>query len=412
MKKLRQSLEFIPTLKEVSSDAVIQSHKILLRGGYAHQTAAGIYSYLPIGYRVIKKICEITRQEHDKAGCSELFLPVLQPKSLWDQTKRWDAYGDNLMKLKDRNERDFCLGPTHEEVITDIVKTYIKSYKKLPIGLYQIQTKFRDEFRPRFGLMRGREFIMKDLYTFHESQECLQNWYDIASDIYTNIFKRCGLDFVKIEADNGEIGGTSSHEFMALCEVGEDVITYCKECGYSSNQEASDLFEGAPCPKCEADIYEAKGIELGHIFQLGTKYSDALSANINNASGELIPIVMGCYGIGISRITMAVLEQHSRESKVMWPDEISPYDVHVIVSDVNNSDQMKAAIELETKFSKEGLECLVDDRDERMGSKIKDADLIGVPKKYIIGKDFENGFIEYRDHYEDSVLVATSDLLK
>lgn len=408
---MRQSLEFIPTLKEVSSDAVIQSHKILLRGGYAHQTAAGVYSYLPIGYRVIKKISEITRQEHDNIGCSELFLPVLQPKSLWDQSQRWDTFGDNLMKLRDRHDREFCLGPTHEEVITEIVRTYVKSYKKLPLALYQIQTKFRDEFRPRFGLMRGREFVMKDLYTFHDSQEDLQVWYDDVAQVYSNILTRCGLDFVMIEADNGDIGGTSSHEFMALCEIGEDTITYCRKCGYSANQEASDLFEGAPCPKCDSEIEEAKGIELGHIFQLGTKYSESLSANINNAAGDVIPIVMGCYGIGVSRIVMAVLEQHSQDGVVMWPDEISPYDVHVIVGDVNDKEQMEFAIKLEEKFTKEGLECLVDDRDERMGSKLKDADLIGVPRKYIIGKDFKDGLVEYRDHFNEAVKVKISELV-
>ncbi|MFV0424801.1 MAG: proline--tRNA ligase [Bacilli bacterium] len=408
---MRQSLEFIPTLKEVSNDAVIQSHKILLRGGYAHQTAAGVYSYLPIGYRVIKKISEITRQEHNKIGCSELYMPVLQPKTLWDQTGRWDAYGDNLMRLTDRHEREFCLGPTHEEVITDIVKTHVKSYKKLPFGLYQIQNKFRDEFRPRFGLMRGREFIMKDLYTFHESQECLQEWYDKVSEVYSNIFTRCGLDFVRIEADNGDIGGTSSHEFMALCEIGEDTITFCRKCGYSANQEVSDLFEGAPCPKCDSEIEEAKGIELGHIFQLGTKYSEALNANINNAAGNLIPIVMGCYGIGISRITMAVLEQHSKDAVVMWPDEIAPYDIHVIVGDTANKEQMEFAFKLEEKFMADSLECLIDDRDERMGSKLKDADLIGIPRKYIIGKDFKDGYVEYRNHFDEPILVAVSDLV-
>lgn len=408
---MKQSLEFIPTLKDVSSDAVIQSHKILLRGGYAHQTAAGVYSYLPIGYRVIKKVSEITRQELDNIGCSELYLPVLQPKSLWDQTNRWEDYGDNLMKMTDRHDREFCLGPTHEEVITDIVKTYVKSYKKLPIGLYQIQNKFRDEFRPRFGLMRGREFIMKDLYTFHESQECLQNWYDMTSEVYGKIFTRCGLDFVRIEADNGDIGGTSSHEFMALCDVGEDVITYCRACGYSANQEVSDLFEGAPCPKCDAEIEEAKGVELGHIFQLGTKYSEALGAKINNSEGNLVPILMGCYGIGISRIIMAVLEQKSKDGVVMWPDEIAPYDVHIIVGDVTNEEQMNFAFKMEEKFKAQGLECLIDERDERMGSKLKDADLIGVPRKYIVGKDFKDGMVEYRDHFEEPVLVAVSELI-
>ncbi len=408
---MKQSLEFIPTLKDVSSDAVIQSHKVLLRGGYAHQTAAGVYSYLPIGYRVIQNISNIIREEHNKIGCAELYLPVLQPKTLWEQSGRWDDYGDNLMRLTDRHDREFCLGPTHEEVITEIVRTHVKSYKKLPLRLYQIQNKFRDEFRPRFGLMRGREFIMKDLYTFHESQECLQEWYDKVSVVYENIFKRCGIDFVRIEADNGDIGGTSSHEFMALCEIGEDVITYCRSCGYSANQEVSDLFEGAPCPNCEAEIEEAKGVELGHIFQLGTKYSESLNAKINDANGNLVPISMGCYGIGVSRIVMAVLEQHSKEGVVAWPEEIAPYNVHVIIGNSSNEEQIDLANKLEEKYSKQGLACLVDDRDERMGSKLKDADLIGAPVKIVIGKDFKDGYVEFRDGAAEPELMQIDELV-
>lgn len=408
---MRQSYEFIPTLKDVSSDAIITSHKILLRGGYTHQVAAGVYTYLPLGYKVIKNISDICREEFDAMNCSELHMPVLAPKSLWEETSRWDAYGDNLMKMKDRHDRDFCLGPTHEEVITDIIRTHIKSYKKLPFGLYQIQNKFRDEFRPRFGLMRGREFVMKDLYTFHETTECLQEWYDRAAVAYENIFKRCGLNFVKIDADSGEIGGDTSNEFMALCDVGEDTIIYCKKCGYSANQEVNGLIEGDECPVCNEEVNEAKGIEVGHIFQLGTKYSKAMNATVNNSAGELTPIIMGCYGIGISRVVMAVIEQHAKEDKSMlWPEEITPYDIHIIVSNVNDEDQMNYAIELEKKYMENGMSVLIDDRDERMGSKLKDADLIGIPNKYIIGKAFKDGLVEVRKGYEEPKLVKIDEL--
>lgn len=407
---MKQSLEFIPTLKDISSDAVIQSHKVMLKGGYVHQVAAGIYTYLPLGLRVIKNIEKIIREELNNIGCSELLMPTLHPKSLWDETNRWDAYGDNLMRLTDRHNREFALGPTHEEVITDLIRTYVKSYKKLPLALYQIQTKFRDEFRPRFGLMRGREFVMKDLYTFHESKQELDEWYDKVAQCYKNIFTRCGLKFVQVEADNGDIGGDSSHEFMALCDIGEDTITYCDKCGYSANVESSNLKANDPCPKCDAKILEAKGVELGHIFQLGTKYSQQMNANINNKDGSLSPIIMGCYGIGVSRIVMAVLEQCSIENKVIWPEQLKPYDIHLIIGNMKDEDVVKKAYEIENMFTKKGLSVLLDDRSERMGSKLKDADLIGIDKRYVFGKDFKDGFVEYTYKNEAPELVRLENL--
>ncbi len=407
---MKQSLEFIPTLKDVSSDAVIQSHRIMLKGGYAYQVAAGIYTYLPLGYRIIKNIEKIIREELDAIGCSELLMPTLHPKSLWEETNRWDAYGDNLMRLTDRHGREFALGPTHEEIITDLIRTYVKSYKKLPLALYQIQTKFRDEFRPRFGLMRGREFIMKDLYTFHDNKEELQEWYDKVSKCYENIFRRCGLKFVRIQADNGDIGGDSSHEFMALCDIGEDTITYCDACGYSANVEVSKLHEGDSCPKCGEKILEAKGVELGHIFQLGTKYSESMNATINNQDGSLSPIIMGCYGIGVSRIVMAVLEQCSFENTVLWPEELKPYDIHIIIGNMKDEELVKAAFELEKSFNNKGLKVLVDERDERIGSKLKDADLIGIGKRYVFGRDFKDGLVEYKEGSMEPTLVEFKSL--
>lgn len=407
---MRQSLEFIPTLKDVSSDAVIQSHKMMLRGGYAYQVAAGIYAYLPLGYRIIKNIEKIIREELDGIGCSELLLPTLHPKNLWDETNRWGAYGDNLMSMTDRHGREFALGPTHEEVITDVVRTYIKSYKKLPLALYQIQTKFRDEHRPRFGLMRGREFVMKDLYTFHENYEELQEWYDKVANCYERIFTRCGLKFAKIQADNGDIGGDSSHEFMALCDVGEDTITYCDSCGYSANVEVSNLKAGDNCPNCNDTIKEAKGVELGHIFQLGTKYSESMNATINCQDGSLKPIIMGCYGIGVSRIVMAVLEQCSVDSTVVWPEELKPYDTHIIIGNIKDEAQVNAALKLEKELAEKGLRVLVDERDERIGSKLKDSDLIGIGHRIVFGKHFNEGLVEVKRGFEDATLVNINEL--
>ncbi len=397
---MKQSFEFIPTLKNVSSDAVVTSHQVMLKGGYVHQLAAGIYTYLPLGYKVIKNIETIIREELNVINCTEIHMPVLQPKTIWDESGRWDLYGENLMSLKDRHSRDFALGPTHEEVITTIMKTHVKSYKRLPLALYQIQTKFRDEFRPRFGLMRAREFLMKDLYTFHTDKADLSKWYSKVSDAYFKIFTRCGLDFVRIEADNGDIGGDASHEFMALSDIGEDVITYCDSCDYAANVEKSELKLGDSCPKCSGKILEKKGIEIGHIFELGSKYSDSMGLQINNKDGSLTSIEMGCYGIGVSRILMAVLEQSTKDFVVNWPKELAPYDVHIIISNIDNEEMVSAASSLYEKLKGQGLKCLLDDRDERIGSKLKDSDLIGCSEKYIFGKEFPNGLVEYRKNDE------------
>ncbi len=407
---MRQTFEFIPTLKDVSSDAVITSHKMMLRGGYAQQIAAGIYTYLPLGYKIIRKIENIIREELNNINCTEIYMPVLQPKTLWDETGRWDLYGENLMTVKDRHNRDFAMGPTHEEIITEIVRTHIKSYKKLPLALYQIQTKFRDEFRPRFGLMRAREFLMKDLYTFHDNKEDFVMWYNNVSDAYHRIFNRCGLDFVRIEADNGEIGGDESHEFAALSEVCEDVITYCEKCDFAANVEKSNLKTGDKCPKCGAPIFEKKGIEIGHIFQLGTKYSNIMNAKVNSREGQLIPIEMGCYGLGVSRVLMALLEQITIDDVVVWPSEVAPYDVHIIIANMKDNDLVEAAFKLYEEIKKQGKTCLIDDRDDRVGSKLKDAELIGIPEKYVFGRDFKDGYVEYHNQ-RDVSNVAVGEIL-
>ena len=394
---MKQSLLFVPTLKEAPKDAEVKSHKLMSRAGLIKQVAAGIYSYLPLGYRVIRKIENIIREELEEIGASELLMPALQPSDLWEESGRWDKYGPELMRLKDRKDRDFCLGPTHEEIITQVVRDYLNSYKKLPLALYQIQTKFRDEMRPRFGLMRGREFIMKDAYSFSENQEDLNRWYKLFTDAYIEIFKRCGLETRIVSSDTGQIGGDEADEFMVMSEVGEDTITYCTSCSYAANQEHSGLKAGDACPKCGGTIEEAKGIEVGNIFKLGTKYSDSMNAKFQDAEGKQKSAIMGCYGIGISRTLMASVEQHSTDDGIIWPEEIAPFKVHVIPVNTKDETQVEIANKLYTELKSRKVEVLIDDRNERAGSKFKDADLIGIPFRIIVGKKASEGIVEFMD---------------
>ena len=406
---MKQSLLFVPTLKEAPKDAEVRSHKLMSRAGLVKQVAAGIYSYLPLGYRVIKKIEQIIREELDKIGSSELLMPALQPRDLWEESGRWADYGPELMRLKDRKDRDFCLGPTHEEIITQVVRDYLNSYKKLPLALYQIQTKFRDEMRPRFGLMRGREFIMKDAYSFHETEEQLNEWYKKFAQAYTEIFRRCGLETRIVSSDVGQIGGNEADEFMVMSEVGEDTITYCMSCSYAANQEHSGLEEGDPCPECGGTIKTAKGIEVGNIFKLGSKYSESMNAKVINKEGKQVAVVMGCYGIGISRTLMASVEQHSTDEGIVWPDEISPFKVHIIPINMKNDEQRELAFKVYNDLVAQGVEVLIDDREERAGVKFKDADLIGLPIRIVVGKDAVDGNVEFRDRKQGtkSVVKAT-----
>lgn len=393
---MRQSMMFVPTLKEAPKDAEAMSHKLLTRAGLVKQVAAGIYSYLPLGYKVLKKIEDITREELDALGCTELLLPALCPSDLWKESGRWDAYGPEMMRLKDRKDRDFLLGPTHEEVVTFITRDYLNSYKKLPVAVYQIQTKFRDELRPRFALMRGREFSMKDLYSFHADEEDLNVWYKLVWDAYKRIFARCGLEVKVVDSDTGQIGGKEAHEFMVMSEVGEDTITYCNDCDYGSNIEFSGLAEGDECPVCGGKISIAKGIEVGNIFKLGTKYSEPMNAKFLDKDGKMNPIVMGCYGLGVSRTLMAVVEQNNDDNGIIWPDELKPFDFHVICVDPKKDDISEAAFNIYNELRKD-YECLIDDRLERPGAKFKDADLIGVPYRITVGRDVKEGLVEVKN---------------
>lgn len=400
---MKQSLLFAPTLRDMPKEAEVISHKILLKGGYIKQIAAGVYTYLPLAYRVIKKIENIIREELDNIGCSELLMPALQPKDLWSESGRYEKYGPELMRLKDRHERDFCLGPTHEEVITAVVRDSVTSYKKLPLALYQIQTKFRDEFRPRFGLMRGREFIMKDLYTFSTTEEDLDEWYNKVRGAYINILDRLELNYRIVRADSGNIGGSSSEEFMILCDIGEDTIVYSDESDFASNTELCNLPEGAPSPDGKGTIKHAKGIEAGHIFKLGTKYSDAMKAMFIDKDGKTKPMIMGCYGIGVSRLLMAILEQHYVDDKAVWPKEVRPFDIHVMPLDKVGTDGYEKALEIYNNLKKKGYDVLFDDRQESPGVKFKDGDLIGISNRIVVGRKISEGIVEYKNLVNNEV---------
>jgi len=393
---MKYSKLLIPTLREDPSEAEVISHKLMLRGGYIRKLAAGVYNYLPLMFRVLKKVEDIVRDEMDKAGAQQLLMPAIQPAELWQESGRWDVYGKELMRIQDRHERSFCLGPTHEEVITDIVRNNVTSYKNIPLILYQIQTKYRDEIRPRFGLMRGREFIMKDCYSFDRDEAGLKISYDKMHQAYCNIFDRCGLKYRVIQADSGAIGGAFSQEFMVIAQTGEEELVYCTNCNYAISKEIAKIETDNSCPSCDTGILKTeRGIEVGHVFQLGTKYSEKMNATFLDESGAKIPYVMGCYGIGIGRTAAASIEQNNDANGIIWPLPIAPY--HVAVIPVNAADpiQMQAAEKIYNELIAKGVEAILDDRDERAGVKFKDIDLIGIPMKIVIGKTLADGKVEF-----------------
>jgi prolyl-tRNA synthetase len=541
---MKQSMTLIPTLREIPSDAEVKSHQLLLRAGFMRQNASGVYTYMPLGRKVLQKVEAIIREEMNNAGAAELFMPALQQAELWQESGRWYSYGPELMRLRDRHDREFALGATHEEVITSLVRDEVKSYKRLPLTLYQIQTKFRDEKRPRFGLLRGREFIMKDAYSFHANQESLDQVYDRIFQAYSNIFSRCGLNFRAVIADSGAMGGKDTHEFMVLSDIGEDTIAYSDTSNYAANIEMApvtaayeksseepkelekvhtenkktieevssfleadvkvciksllfkvdDRFvlvlvrgdhevndiklknyfeastveladanttkdvlgcsigslgpigvenvevvadhaveaivngvcganeedyhyknvnpdrdfkvsnyadfrfikEGDPSPDGEGTIVFAKGIEVGHVFKLGTRYSEALNAVFLDENGRTQPMIMGCYGIGVSRTMAAVAEQFNDDNGLVWPTNISPYDVHLIAVNMKDSEQSSLAEELYSNLQGAGLEVLMDDRQERPGVKFADSDLIGLPVRVTVGKKATEGIVEVK----------------
>lgn len=542
---MRVSKLYAPTLREVPAEAEVVSHQLMLRAGFMRKAAGGIYTYLPLAWRVLKKIERIVREEMDAKGSQELLMPIVQPAEIWQESGRWDVYGAEMFRLQDRHNRCFCLGPTHEEMVTTLIRGDVRSYRQLPLSVYQIQNKYRDERRPRFGLMRGREFIMKDAYSFDRDEAGLDKSYQDMYDAYTNIFTRCGLNFRPVEADSGAIGGSGSHEFMVIADSGEAEIVFCTSCDYAANVEKAELFpleaqeeamltkeevvtpdcktiadvcaylklpvdhsvkavaynsekglilcfvrgdhevneikvintcgvidlemateeqlaaagtvggymgpvgienkkvivvvdatvmkmhnvccgankegyhfinvnpgrdftptyvadirliqEGDPCPHCGGEVSKARGIEVGQVFKLFTKYSSALKATYLDENGKEQPIVMGCYGVGVSRTMAAAIEQNYDDNGIIWPVEIAPY--HVLVVPVNTKDEASAAKaeEIYMQLKKVGLETVIDDRNERPGVKFKDADLIGYPLRVVVGpKTLTEGKLEVK----------------
>ncbi|PLX65898.1 MAG: proline--tRNA ligase [Denitrovibrio sp.] len=554
---MRYSKFFIPTLREVPADAEVVSHQLMARAGMIKKLASGIYSYLPLGLIVIKKVEQIVRECMNEAGAIELTMPSIQPAELWEESGRWDFYGKELLRIKDRHNRDFCYGPTHEEVITDIVKSYITSYKALPINLYQIQTKFRDEVRPRFGLMRGREFVMKDAYSFDVDDAAANISYQKMYDAYCKVFERCGLKYKTVEADSGAIGGSFSHEFMVLADTGEDFVISCDSCDYSANVEkaplkndhvafsgemkaiedvetpnaktvsevakilnipegdilktmvldvdgklvaicvkgthdvnlakvknyfgasvvdlagAGEVFDsmGSPagscgpvgakipvygdfaitamgnfsvganvkgvhkinvnlgrdfefedmgdfrnaeigdtCTACGGKYQITKGIEVGHIFKLGTKYSESMNAMFLDNNGKRKPFIMGCYGIGVTRVVASAIEQNHDESGIIWPVELAPFKISVLPLAMKDKDVVDAAEKIYMDLIDKGIEVLLDDRDERAGVKFKDAELTGIPLRVVIGKKtLAEGKIELRARTESEATEISFD---
>jgi prolyl-tRNA synthetase len=366
---------------------------------------SGVYIYLPLGLMVLKQIERIIRQEMNNAGAQELLLSCIQPLDLWKQTGRDKQLADTLIRFQDRRGRNLCLGPTHEEVITDLVKNHISSYRQLPLVLYQIQTKFRDEIRPRFGLIRACEFVMKDAYSFDRDQKGLEKNYKLMLGAYKNIFTRCGLKFLITEADPGIMGGSISHEFMVPAQSGEDIVLYCKKCKFVRTLTEDNKKQD--CPNCKTELEKKETIEVGHIFQLGTKYSQVQGATYLDEKGKQQTMIMGCYGIGVSRIISAIIEQNHDDNGIIWPKETSPFDVLILPVQIVAKDVSSLAEKYYADLEKEGLRLLLNDREESAGVKFKDADLIGIPLRITIGeKNLKNGKVEINLRRENRTILT------
>lgn len=395
----------LPTLKDAPQEAEVISHKLMLRAGMVRKVASGIYTWLPLGLKVLRKIENIVREEMDASGAQEVLMPMVQPKELWDETNRWEKMGPELLRIQDRHHRDFCLGPTHEEVITDLIRNNVKSYKELPLNIYQIQTKFRDEVRPRYGVMRGREFLMKDSYSFNIDEACLEETYLTMRNTYKKVLERIGLEYKIVSADSGAIGGDASEEFHVLAETGEDTIAVSDSSEYAINTElllkdGEDIesLEGKPSPDGEGTIEIKKGIEVGHIFQLGKIYTELMKVNVLNQEGRAVDLFMGCYGIGVSRLVAAAIEQNNDDKGIIWPEAIAPYEVNIVAIGYAKEPQIaEAANNLSEQLQAMGYEVIVDDRKDGYGTKMKDAELIGIPVNVIIGNKFiESGEVELK----------------
>jgi prolyl-tRNA synthetase len=409
---MRLSRYFLPLLKENPSEAQIVSHRLMLRAGMIRQQAAGLYTWLPLGQRVLSRVENIVADELNKAGCIRVIMPTLQPADLWKESGRYDAYGKEMLRIKDRSERDLLYSPTCEEMIVDNFRSFVKSYKSLPLNLYQINWKFRDEIRPRFGVMRGREFFMKDGYSFHASLEDAKQEYSKMYDVYHRIFARLGLTAIAVNADSGPIGGSVSHEFQVIAETGESALYY--DAAFDdirsgkitmSSEEMRKLYAAADelhipekCPVPKERLREARGIEVGQIFLLGRKYTDAMNVDVTGPDGKLVRVEMGTYGIGVSRLLGAIIEASHDESGIIWPESVAPFDVGIINLRVGDAKCDALCEKLHDTLTAKGKEVLYDDTDERAGAKFASQDLIGLPWQIVVGpKGAEKGMVELKN---------------
>ena len=404
---MRRSKFFMPTLKETPSEAQIPSHRLMLRAGMVRQTASGIYSWLPMGYRVLRKIEQIVREEMDATGAQEILMPTIQPAELWRESGRYDDYGKEMLRITDRHDRELLYGPTHEEVVTDIFRNSVRSYRDLPKNLYQIHWKFRDEVRPRFGIMRGREFFMKDNYSFDIDAESARISYNKMFVSYLRTFARMGLTPIPMQADSGAIGGDMSHEFIVLADTGESAV-YCDADWFKTDPLSLDIdfdadlqpivdrwtelyaatdekHDPATCPVDEKQLFTGRGIEVGHIFYFGTKYSESMGATVTDSEGKEIKVEMGSYGIGVSRLIGAIIEAHHDDDGIIWPESVAPFKAGIINLRAGDAGCDGVCEELYTKLNDAGVEVLYDERDERAGVKFAEMDLIGLPWQIAVG---------------------------
>ena len=419
---MKASKLILGTQRENPADAEIVSHKLMIRAGLIRQVSSGIYNWLPLGKKVLQKVEDIIRTEMNNSDAQEILMPMVQPAALWEESGRIDQYGQELLVFLDRHDNKFCLGPTHEEIITDLCKNLLTSYKQLPVTLYQIQTKFRDEIRPRFGVMRSREFIMKDAYSFDLNKEGLDQSYAIMKDAYINIFNRLGLDYRIVKADSGAIGGSDSEEFHVLADSGEDLLAFSDKSDYAINaelltelQEGQDPYslEGKQSPDGKGNLKLKKGIEVGHIFKLGKKYSEILNLRIQGEDSDINP-EMGCYGIGASRIVAAAIEQNHDKKGIVWPKSLSPFQVALVeVNSKDNKVVKDKCNEIYQLLKDNNIETLWDDRDKRPGVKFSDMEVIGIPMTIIVGeRTLETGQIEIKKRKDEKPeLVSHQDLL-
>ena len=411
---------FLPTLKDTASeDSQVISNSLMLKSGMIRKSASGIYTWLPLGLRVLNKVESIVRKEMNSAGALEVLMPMVQPKDLWIESARWDKFGPELLRFNDRHEREFCLGPTHEEIITDLIRNNVKSYKELPLNIYQIQTKFRDEIRPRYGVMRSREFLMKDSYSFHLTEECLSDTYSIMKNAYKNALDRIGLKYKIVKADSGAIGGDKSEEFHVLAENGEDTLAASDSSDYAVNAELlledgqnASMLVGKESPDGKGILEVKKGIEVGHIFQLGKLYSENMNATVLDETGKAKNMFMGCYGIGISRIVAAAIEQNNDEKGIIWPKTIAPFDINLITIGADKDSNIeKTSKKIYHELREKGFEVIFDDRDDGFGKKIKDAELVGIPTTVIFGKNFsQNNEVEIIFRNGEKISASLSKL--